>query len=78
MEHSSIHLTISVTTFTWLDLVRLVLEQAASAPDLLRALPVGFAHVPSELDPSFTALLAEIGEGVGLTDTRSVLSRAAA
>jgi ribosomal protein L16 Arg81 hydroxylase len=60
-ERFSAHVTIGISVYTWVDLMREVLPNANEHPHLRRALPPGFAH-KAQAAAVRRSLLAALGE----------------
>jgi len=63
-ESFSAHVTVGVSVYTWVDLLREYLQSAAEQPGLRRALPPGFAHQPelkASLRHGLAAALGNLG-----------------
>jgi ribosomal protein L16 Arg81 hydroxylase len=78
-DDSSLHLTFSINTFYWLDLLKIAVEQACfGAPFLRRALPPRFLARPEireEMREGFAAAMRDFQEKASFDDALQVAMR---
>lgn len=77
VDEPSLHLTIGITSPTWIDIVRDALRQLEDDPELRHPLPVGFAVMPvDELASAITPRLSRAAQRLTTMDTTMLADHA--
>lgn len=74
-DHASLHVTIGVTVYTWIEVLAELVQSGAARPGLRHALPPGFAHRPQARREFSQRLLGMMDELRASLDPETVSER---
>ncbi len=74
-DEISIHITIGILSYTWLDVIQEIVGAAREQATFREAVPAGFAHDPGEAVPEFEARIRELKALLDSADLGTALEK---